>query len=400
MSPFRDAFPLFRKRPNDVYLDNAATTQKPESVLDALRTYYTEHNANVHRGVHALSTLATEEFERSRQVVAEFVNAPKPEEVIWTRGTTEGINLAAWTYASDVLGPYDEVVISELEHHSNIVPWQMVCDRAGARLRAIRVLPNGELDQDHYESLLSPRTRIVAIAHVSNALGTVNPIKEMVAKARHVDAVTIIDGAQAAPHMPIDVRDLDCDFYAFSAHKMYGPTGIGALYARESLMAEASPWQSGGEMIEEVRLERTTYQKMPYRFEAGTPNIAGAIGMRAAIEYMDSLDTEQVYAHEMGLLRDATSGLLQVEGVEIVGEAAEKAPVVSFNIKGSHHSDVGVLMDNQGVAVRTGHHCAMPLMAKLGIPGTVRASFAIYNSSEDIEKLIASVEKAREILTS
>ncbi len=400
MSPFRDAFPLFRKRPNDVYLDNAATTQKPESVLDALRTYYTEHNANVHRGVHALSTLATEEFERSRQVVAEFVNAPKPEEVIWTRGTTEGINLAAWTYASDVLGPDDEVVISELEHHSNIVPWQMVCDRAGARLRAIRVLPNGELDQDHYESLLSPRTRIVAIAHVSNALGTVNPIKEMVAKARDVDAVTIIDGAQAAPHMSIDVRDLDCDFYAFSAHKMYGPTGIGALYARESLMAEASPWQSGGEMIEEVRLERTTYQKMPYRFEAGTPNIAGAIGMRAAIEYMDSLDTEQVYAHEMGLLRDATSGLLQIEGVEIVGEAAEKAPVVSFNIKGSHHSDVGVLMDNQGVAVRTGHHCAMPLMAKLGIPGTVRASFAIYNSSEDIEKLIASVEKAREILTS
>ena len=222
----------------------------------------------------------------------------------------------------------------------------------------------------------------------------------MVAKARDVDAVTIIDGAQAAPHMSIDVRDLDCDFYAFSAHKMYGPTGIGALYARESLMAEASPWQSGGEMIEEVRLERTTYQKMPYRFEAGTPNIAGAIGMRAAIEYMDSLDTEQVYAHEMGLLRDTTSGLLQVEGVEIVGEAAEKAPVVSFNIKGSHHSDVGVLMDNQGVAVRTGHHCAMPLMAKLGIPGTVRASFAIYNSSEDIEKLIASVEKAREILTS
>ena len=400
MSPFRDAFPLFRKRPNDVYLDNAATTQKPESVLDALHTYYTEHNANVHRGVHALSTLATEEFERSRQVVAEFVNAPKPEEVIWTRGTTEGINLAAWTYASDVLGPDDEVVISELEHHSNIVPWQMVCDRAGARLRAIRVLPNGELDQDHYESLLSPRTRIVAIAHVSNALGTVNPIKKMVAKARDVDAVTIIDGAQAAPHMSIDVRDLDCDFYAFSAHKMYGPTGIGALYARESLMAEASPWQSGGEMIEEVRLERTTYQKMPYRFEAGTPNIAGAIGMRAAIEYMDSLDTEQVYAHEMGLLRDATSGLLQIEGVEIVGEAAEKAPVVSFNIKGSHHSDVGVLMDNQGVAVRTGHHCAMPLMAKLGIPGTVRASFAIYNSSEDIEKLIASVEKAREILTS
>ncbi|MCY4127742.1 MAG: cysteine desulfurase [Gammaproteobacteria bacterium] len=400
MNPFRDAFPLFAKRPDDVYLDNAATTQKPQSVLDALRTYYTEHNANVHRGVHALSTLATEEFERSRQAVAEFINAPKSEEVIWTRGTTEGINLVAWTYGADVLGRDDEVVISEMEHHSNIVPWQMVCERSGARLKAIKVQPNGELDQDHYESLLSPRTKIVSIAHVSNALGTVNPIKEMIAKARHVGAATVIDGAQAAPHMSIDVRDLDCDFYAFSAHKMYGPTGIGALYARERLMADASPWQGGGEMIEEVRLERTTYQKMPYRFEAGTPNIGGAIGMRAAVEYLRSLDASQVEAHEMGLLRDTSSGLLQVEGVRIVGEAAQKAPVVSFNIDGAHHSDVGVLLDNQGVAVRTGHHCAMPLMAKFGVPGTVRASFAIYNSSEDIEKLIASVEKAREILTS
>lgn len=400
MSPFRDSFPLFDKRPNDVYLDNAATTQKPNSVLTALRTYYTEHNANVHRGVHALSTLATEEFERSRQVVAEFINAPKPEEVIWTRGTTEGINLVAWTYGADVLNRDDEVIISEMEHHSNIVPWQMVCDRAGARLRAVRVLPNGELDQDHYDSLLSPRTRVVALAHVSNALGTVNPIKEMIAKARHVGAATVIDGAQAAAHMSIDICELDCDFYAFSAHKMYGPTGVGALYARESLMGEASPWQGGGEMIEEVRLERTTYQKMPYRFEAGTPNIAGAIGMRAAVEYMKSLDSGEVQAHEAGLLRDATSGLLQIEGLRIVGEAERKAPVVSFNIEGVHHSDVGVLLDNQGVAVRTGHHCAMPLMAKFDIPGTVRASFAIYNSSEDIEKLIASVEKAREILTS
>ena len=400
MSPFRDAFPLFAKRPDDVYLDNAATTQKPQSVLDALRTYYTAHNANVHRGVHALSTLATEEFERSRQAVAEFINAPESEEVIWTRGTTEGINLVAWTYGADVLGRDDEVVISEMEHHSNIVPWQMVCERSGARLKAIQVQPNGELDQDHYESLLSPRTKIVSIAHVSNALGTVNPIKEMIAKARQVGAATVIDGAQAAPHLSIDVRDLDCDFYAFSAHKMYGPTGIGALYARERLMADASPWQGGGEMIEEVRLDRTTYQKMPYRFEAGTPNIGGAIGMRAAVEYLRSLDASQVEAHEMGLLRDTTSGLLQVEGVRIVGEASQKAPVVSFNIDGAHHSDVGVLLDNQGVAVRTGHHCAMPLMAKYGIPGTVRASFAIYNSSEDIEKLIASVEKAREILTS
>ena len=400
MSVFRDVFPLFAKRPDDVYLDNAATTQKPQSVLDALQTYYTEHNANVHRGVHTLSTLATEEFERSRQAVAAFINAPKSEEVVWTRGTTEGINLVAWTFGADVLGPDDEVVISELEHHSNIVPWQIVCEKSGARLRVVRVQPNGELDQDHYESLLSPRTRIVSIAHVSNALGTVNPIQEMISKARHVGAATVIDGAQAAPHMSIDVQELDCDFYAFSAHKMYGPTGIGALYARENLMADASPWQSGGEMIEEVRLERTTYQRMPYRFEAGTPNIAGAIGMRAAVDYLSSLDNDQVHAHETALLRDATSGLLQVEGVHIVGEATHKAPVVSFNLEGAHHSDVGVLLDNQGVAVRTGHHCAMPLMAKFGIPGTVRASFAIYNSSEDIEKLIASVEKTREILTS
>ena len=400
MSAFRDAFPLFAQRPDDIYLDNAATTQKPQSVLDALKTYYTEHNANVHRGVHALSTLATEEFERSRQVVAEFINAPKPEEVIWTRGTTEGINLVAWTYGADVLTPGDEVVITEMEHHSNIVPWQMVCERTGARLKAIEVLPNGELDQDHYESLLSSRTKIVSITHVSNALGTVNPIKEMISKAKGVGATTVIDGAQAVPHMSVDVRDLDCDFYAFSAHKMYGPTGIGALYARESLMADASPWQGGGEMIEEVRLEHTTYQRMPYRFEAGTPNIEGAVGTRAAIEYLRSLDDDQFRAHENGLLRDATSGLLQIEGVRLVGEAARKAPVVSFNIEGTHHSDVGVLLDNQGVAVRTGHHCAMPLMAKFEIPGTVRASFAIYNSSEDIEKLIASVEKAREILTS
>ena len=400
MSAFRDAFPLFAQRPDDVYLDNAATTQKPQSVLDALKTYYTTHNANVHRGVHALSTLATEEFERSRQVVAEFINAPKPEEVIWTRGTTEGINLVAWTYGADVLTPGDEVVITEMEHHSNIVPWQMVCERTGARLRAVHVLPDGELDQDHYESLLSSRTKIVSLAHVSNALGTINPIREMISKAKSVGAATVIDGAQAAAHSSIDVQDLDCDFYAFSAHKMYGPTGIGALYARESLMAEASPWQSGGEMIEEVRLERTTYQRMPYRFEAGTPNIAGAVGMRAAVDYLNSVNSDELHTHEIDLLRDATSGLLQVEGVRIVGEATHKAPVVSFNLEGAHHSDVGVLLDNQGVAVRTGHHCAMPLMAKFGIPGTVRASFAIYNSSEDIEKLIASVEKAREILTS
>ena len=400
MNPYREAYPLFDRRPKDVYLDNAATTQKPEYVLAAIRTYYTEHNANVHRAVHALSTLATEEFEQSRRTIAAFINAPAPEEIIWTHGTTESINLVAASYGSDTLRPGDEVVISEMEHHSNIVPWQMLCERRRARLRAIRVLPNGELDRDHFDELLSDRTKIVAIAHVSNALGTINPVREMVLKAHEVGAVVLIDGAQAAPHLPIDVQALDCDFYAFSGHKMYGPTGIGVLYARTSLMQDAPPWQGGGEMIEEVRIDRSTYQKMPYRFEAGTPNIEAAIGMRAAVEYLHSLDAEQIEYHEQDLLRYATSRLRQIDGVNIVGVAHQKVPVVSFNVIGAHHSDIGVMLDQQGVAVRTGHHCAMPLMSRLGISGTVRASFAIYNSREDIDKLILAVEKAREIVSS
>ncbi len=400
MNTFRSAFPIFCNRPNDVYLDNAATAQKPDTVLTAVREFYTNHNANVHRGVHTLSTLATEEFESSRASVASFINAPKPETVIWTRGTTESINLIANTYAASTLKRGDEIIISEMEHHSNIVPWQMIGARTGATLKAIRVLPNGELDQAHFEALLSSRTQIVALTHVSNALGTINPISEMIEQAHAVGAVVVIDGAQAVPHMKIDVEALDCDFYAFSGHKMFGPTGIGALFAKEELMAAAPPWQGGGEMIEEVQIARSTYQKMPYRFEAGTPNIAGAVGMRAAVKYLLSLDAAVVEEHERDLLRYATSCLAQIEGVEIIGDVHCKVPIVSFQVRGAHHSDIGVLLDNQGVAVRTGHHCAMPLMASLGITGTVRASFALYNSKKDIEKLVSAVKKASQIINS
>ena len=399
MNEIRSSFPLFADKSDYVYLDNAATTQKPKQVLDGIRTYYEQHNANVHRGVHKLSTLATEEFERSRIEVAEFINAPKPEELIWSRGTTESINLVTQSYAASVLKAGDQVIVSEMEHHSNIVPWQLVCERTGAKLDAIRVLPNGELDQAHFESLLSAGTKIVSIAHVSNALGTVNPIQSMARKAKDVGAVVVVDGAQGAPHLDIDVQALNCDFYAFSAHKMYGPTGIGALYAREELMADSPPWQGGGEMIKQVQLDHTTYQQMPFRFEAGTPNIAGAIGMREAVRFLRSLDRAALNKHEADLLQYATSRLKQIEGVSIVGEAAEKIAVLSFNVKGAHPSDIGTLLDQQGVAVRTGHHCAMPLMAKLGISGTVRASLAIYNSREDIDKFIVAVEKASDMVS-
>lgn len=398
MNEIRSAFPMFEDESEYVYLDNAATTQKPKQVLDAIRAYYEKHNANVHRGVHALSTVATEEFEQSRREVADFINAPKSEELIWTRGTTEALNLVAQSYAASVLQRGDQVIVSEMEHHSNIVPWQMVCERSGAKLTAVQVLPNGELDQAHFEELLTQKTKIVSIAHVSNALGTVNPVQTMAKKAKEVGAAVVIDGAQGAPHLDIDVQALDCDFYAFSAHKMYGPTGIGALYASENLMGEAPPWQGGGEMIERVQLDGTTYQKMPFRFEAGTPNIAGAVGMREAVRFMNSQDKAAVASHEDGLLRYATSRLRQIEGVGIVGEAAEKTGVLSFNVEGAHSSDIGTLLDQQDVAVRTGHHCAMPLMAKLGISGTVRASLAVYNTRTDIDKFIVAVEKAREMV--
>ncbi len=395
----RADFPLIQGRDDVVYLDNAATTQKPRAVLDAVRAYYETTNANVHRGVHQLSDAATDAFEGARARVARRINAAAPSEIVWTRGTTEAINLVARSYGGSVLRPGDRVLVTELEHHSNIVPWQMACERAGATLAAAAVTPEGALDLDDFEAQLGRGdVRIAAFGHVSNALGTVHPVADLVALARAAGATTLVDGAQAMAHYPVDVRALDCDFYAFSGHKMYAPTGIGVLYGREALLEAMPPWQGGGEMIEEVTIEATTYAGLPFRFEAGTPNIAGAIGLAAAIDYLEALDPRAVGGHEGELLHRATAGLQQVEGVRIVGTAPDKGPLVSFLMDGAHPHDLGTLLDRQGIAVRTGHHCAMPLMQRLGIPGTVRASFALYNSTADVERLVAGVQKARSFL--
>ncbi|MDE0227156.1 MAG: cysteine desulfurase [Gammaproteobacteria bacterium] len=390
-------FPLIDRGEN-VYLDNAATTQKPAAVLDAVRRYYETTNANVHRAAHALSDAATEAFESARTDVARWINARSTAEVVWTRGTTEGINLVAQSHAGSALGPGDRVLITELEHHSNIVPWQIACARTGATLAAAKVTPEGGIDLDDFDAKLDHDTKIVAFGHVSNALGTVNPVRDLVARARAVDAVTVVDGAQAMAHFRVDVQELGCDFYAFSGHKMYGPTGIGVLYGREELLEAMPPWQAGGEMIEEVTIEATTYARLPFKFEAGTPNIAGAIGLGAAIGYLEGIDASALASHEDRLLRTATSRLSQIEGVRILGTAPDKGPVVSFLMDGGHPHDIGTLLDQQGIAVRTGHHCAMPLMQRLGVPGTVRASFGLYNSLTDVERLVAGVHKTRSFL--
>ena len=395
---WRADFPLLGNAQDVVYLDNAATTQKPRQVLQAVGDYYEQHNANVHRAAHRLSDDATRAFEAARQTVARRVNARAAKEVIWTRGTTEAINLVAASYAPLVLGEGDEVLITCMEHHSNIVPWQLACSRFGARLRAAAVLPNGELDLEDFDAKLGSRTKIVAFGHVSNALGTVNDIAALAARAKAVGAATVVDGAQAMPHFDVDVQALDCDFYAFSGHKMYAPTGIGALVGREELLQAMPPWQTGGEMIEHVRIEATTYAQLPFKFEAGTPNIAGAIGLAAAIDYLETLDFAAVRAHEADLLAYATASLNQIDGLRVVGAAARKGPVLSFLAHGAHPHDVGALLDQQGVAVRAGHHCAMPLMERLGVPGTVRASFGLYNSRADVDALTAAVRKALSLL--
>ena len=390
-------FPLIERGTN-IYLDNAATTQKPVAVLDAVRRYYETTNANVHRAAHALSDAATQAFEAARADVARWINAKSTAEIIWTRGTTEAINLVAQSYAGSVLKPGDRVLITELEHHSNIVPWQIVCAKTGATLTAAEVTADGSIDIEDFEAKLDRNTKVVAFGHVSNALGTVNPVRHLIDRAKAAGAVTVVDGAQAMAHFRVDVRQLGCDFYAFSGHKMYAPTGIGALYGRESLLEAMPPWQAGGEMIEEVRIESTTYARLPFKFEAGTPNIAGAIGLGAAINYLEGIDASALASHESHLLRTATSRLSQVEGVRILGTAPDKGPVLSFLMEGAHPQDVGTLLDQQGIAVRTGHHCAMPLMRRLRIPGTVRASFALYNSTTDVERLIAGVHKTRSFL--
>ena len=379
-----------------VYLDNGATTQKPTAVLDAIDAYYRECNSNVHRGAHYLSDEATARFEQARQTVADFLNATR-EEIIWTRGTTESINLVASSIGS-LLQRGDEIIISSLEHHSNIVPWQMLCERIGTVLKVIPVHDDGSLDQQAWRALLQGRPRLVALTQVSNALGTVNPVAEMIRDARAAGAMTLIDGAQAVSHFPVDVRELDCDFYAFSGHKLFGPTGIGVLYGRRDLLERMPPWLGGGEMIETVSFERSTWNRLPYKFEAGTPHIAGAIGLGAAIQWLQQQDRPALARHETALLADATRRAEAMDGMRLVGTAKGKVAVMSFLLDGAHPNDVGQLLDQQGVAVRTGHHCTMPLMNRLGIPGTVRASFSVYNSHDDIERLFTALDKVRTFL--
>ncbi len=393
-------FPILVRQVNGqplTYLDSAATTQKPQAVIDAIRRYYEHYNANVHRAAHLLADEATAAMEAARAKVASLIGAGEARELIFTRGTTEGINLAA-ACLTDRFEPGDEVLITEMEHHSNIVPWQLLCQRSGAALTACRVTPSGEIDLEDFHAKLGPRTKLVALGHVSNALGTVNPVAELVEAAHRQGALALIDGAQAVQHLDVDVGRLGCDFYAFSAHKLFGPTGIGALYGKAALLEDLPPYQGGGEMIEHVSIERTTYNQLPYKFEAGTPNIAGAIGFGAAVDYFSDLPCQALREREAALVNQAVSHLKQIPGVRMVGEPRERASVVSFLIDGGHPHDFGTLLDQQGIAVRTGHHCAMPLMERLGIPGTIRASFALYNSATDVERLVAGVEKAIEFV--
>jgi cysteine desulfurase/selenocysteine lyase len=382
-----------------VYLDNAATTQKPRVVIEAIRTYYERDNANIHRGLHALSERATDAYEKTRAKVCRFLGAREEREIVFTRGTTESINLVAASYGRQVLRPGDEIVVSTLEHHSNIVPWQLACEWTGARLRVIPITDAGELDLQQYEQLLGPRTKIVAISHVSNALGTINPIKRIVEAAHSVGARVLVDGAQAAPHLPIDVVDLGCDFYAFSGHKVFGPTGAGVLWGRAELLEEMPPYQGGGEMIRSVSFERSTWNRIPHKFEAGTPAIADVIGLGAAIDYVTSIGLPAIGEHERDLLEYATAQLRGIPKVRIVGTAREKASVLSFVIDDIHPHDIGTVLDREGVAIRAGHHCAQPLMQRLGLSATARASFALYNTRAEVDALVAGIERVIEVFS-
>jgi cysteine desulfurase/selenocysteine lyase len=396
----RQQFPALNRQVKGqplVYFDNAATTQKPQVVIDALVDYYTNYNANVHRGIHTLAEEATAAFEASRDAARQFINAATREEIIFTRGTTEGINLVAYTWGRKNIKAGDEIIISEMEHHSNIVPWQILCEEKGATLKVIPQ-QNGELLLDEYQKLLSSKTKLVSVVHVSNALGTVNPVEQIIQLAHRAGALVMIDGAQSTVHLDIDVQALDCDFFAFSSHKVYGPTGIGVLYAKKKLLEAMPPFQGGGEMIKEVTLEKTTYADLPYKFEAGTPNIGDAVVLKTALEYVSKIGKEKIRNHENELLAYATEQLLQMPGVQIIGNAANKVSVVSFVINKVHPQDIGILLDNRGIAVRTGHHCAQPLMHCFGIPGTIRASFAMYNTKEEVDKLIVGLQKALKML--
>ena len=404
-SPFdiakvRADFPILRELVHGkplVYLDSANTSQKPESVIRAMDDYYRHANANIHRATHLLSERATQLYEGARAKVVRFINAPDHRSVVLTTGTTDGINLVAQTYGRMVLQPGDEVLVSWLEHHSNIVPWQILCEQTGARLQVAEINEVGEVDLDSFDRLLTSRTKIVAISHVSNALGTVNPIRDVIARAHAAGAVVLIDGAQAIPHFTVDVQELDCDFYVFSSHKMFGPTGSGVLYGRRSLLERMPPYRGGGDMIASVTFAKTTYNQLPYKFEAGTPNIAGVVGMGAAIDYLQSIDRVAALAHEDDVLRYATERLREVPGTRVIGEARDKTGVLSFVMEQAHPHDVGTVLDREGVAVRTGQHCAQPVMDRYGVPATIRASLAIYNTREDIDALINGLARVREV---
>lgn len=397
----RAEFPILSQKVNGkplVYFDNAATSQKPKVVLEAIASYYEEINANIHRGVHKLSQLATDAYEASRGKIQRHINAAHSHEVLFTSGTTHGINLVANGFAS-LLKPGDEVMVSALEHHSNIVPWQMLCERTGAQLTVIPMNEKGELVMEGFDRLLSEKTKIIAVNHISNALGTINPIEEIIAKAHRFGAAVLIDGAQSAAHMKPDVQALDCDFYVFSGHKICGPTGTGILYGKEAWLNKLPPYQGGGEMIKEVTFEKTTYADLPHKFEAGTPNIAGGIVLGTAIDYLNSIGFEAIAAYENELLEYGTRRLLEIEGVKIYGTSEHKTSVISFNVEGIHPFDIGTIVDKLGIAVRTGHHCAQPIMRFFDIPGTIRASFAFYNTKEEIDALVEAVKKAKTMLS-
>jgi cysteine desulfurase / selenocysteine lyase len=397
----RHHFPLLRQSVNGkplVYFDNAATSQKPQAVIDAMMRYYEVENSNIHRGVHYLSERATESYEGVRVKVRGFMNAADTKEIVFVRGTTEAVNLVAYSFGRAFVKAGDEILISGMEHHSNIVPWQMLCEERGAVLKVIPITDTGELEMSAVPALLTPRTRLMAVTHVSNALGTINPVKDLVRMAHEKNIPVLVDGAQAVPHMKVDVQDLDCDFYAYSAHKMFGPTGVGILYGKKKWLEQMPPYQGGGDMIKSVTFEKTIYNDLPYKFEAGTPNIGGGIGLGAAIDYLNELNMDAIRQFEHELLVYATERILTVPGVRIIGTAKEKAGVLSFVMEGIHPHDIGTILDVEGVAIRTGHHCAQPVMKRFGVPATARASFAFYNTKEEVDAFIKALYKVQEVL--
>ena len=401
INKIRSQFPILNRKVNGkdlVYLDNGSTTQKPQSVIDAEANYYTDENSNVHRGVHFLSGLATDKFEDTRKTIQQFIGAKHSKEIIFTKGTTDAINLVANAYRI-LLSKGDEIIISELEHHSNIVPWQMCCEISGASLKVIPLLDNGELDMNEFNNLLSESTKVVAVSHISNALGTISPIEEIITKAHKVGAKVLIDGAQAASHVALNMQELNADFYCFSAHKMFGPTGVGVLYGKEEILNKLPPYQGGGEMIKEVSFEKTTYACLPHKFEAGTPNISGVIAFKQAIDFITGLGVSEIAKYEDELLKYATTEILKIEGVKIYGTAKNKSGIISFNIEGLHPYDIGMIVDKMGVAIRTGHHCTQPIMDRFNIPGTARISLSVYNTKAEVDACINAIKKAKLMLS-